>query len=204
MVLGDQIPRGIPRRGGRRACACAGRGTRESLEQWNSGPQHARQEIVSLHADRSGRLASPAVPLQRSLPARRTACDARSAQDEQTPPRTPTSRPFRTSSESPRSAAGASASRRGCRISRGRWRNPQRARGRDADRLGCAPNQRRRRAHIRRPLENPTTNGRGRGLTRQPHAKATQRQPVAVRSSSKSRWFHSGATPSSWAAPVAR
>jgi hypothetical protein len=66
----------------------------------------------------------------------------------------------------------ASGSARGCRISRGRWRNRQRARGCDSDHLGCAPDQRRRRPHIGRPLENPTTNGRGRGLMRQPRSSA--------------------------------
>jgi site-specific recombinase XerD len=61
---------------------------------------------------------------------------------------------------------------RGCRISRGRWRNPQRARGRDVGRLGCARNQRQRCPHIGGTLENPTTNGRGRRLVRQPQANA--------------------------------
>ena len=70
--------------------------------------------------------------------------------------------------DDPAFLGGAVGSRRGCRISRRRWRNPQRVRGPDGERLGCAPNQRRRHPHIGRPLENPTTNGRGRGLMRQP------------------------------------
>jgi hypothetical protein len=80
------------------------------------------------------------------------------------------------------SEGGAAAFPRGCRVSRGRWRNPQRARGHHDDRLGSAPNQHHERPRIGRPLENSTTSGRGRGLMRQlPTDAAATRESMARR-----------------------
>ena len=75
-----------------------------------------------------------------------------------------------TSSALPRwGTSGSAGFRLGCRISRGRWTDPQRDRGPDADRRGRTPNQGRA---APRPLEQSTTNDGARGLMRQPQAKA--------------------------------
>ena len=74
----------------------------------------------------------------------------------------------RSSGRRPRRAASF---RRGCRISRGRRRNPQRARVCGGDRLDCAPN-RAGGALTAAAVGESDNNGRGRGLMRQPQAEA--------------------------------